>query len=112
MGKIYTGIFLFFFAISALYNFGTEDYVTFTVESKERIVTGSGDSTSSKWVIFTDIEVFKNVDTIFRFKFNSADIQGELKEGKTYNAKVYGWRIGFFSMYRNIIEVREVKGND
>ena len=39
---------------SAAYQLGTTSEVTFTVESKERVTTGSGDSQSSKYLVFTD----------------------------------------------------------
>lgn len=91
--------------ISALYNYGTSDNVDFTVRDRERIVTGSGESTSSKYLIFTEEgEVFENTDSWLRLKFNSSDVYGQLEEGEDYNCDVYGWRIPFFSMYRNIVD--------
>lgn len=91
---------------SALYNYGTEDEVTFTVTDKERIVESNGETTSSRYLIFTNGEVFENTDSLLRLKFNSADIQGQLREGDTYDATVYGWRVPFLSMNRNIVDVR------
>ena len=83
----------------------TADTATFTVTDKERIVTGSGGSVSSKYLVFTESETFENSDCLVRFKFGSSDLQGHLKEGQTYTAKVYGWRAPFLSMYRNIVSV-------
>ena len=71
--------------------------VTITVTDKERIVTSSGQSTSSKYLIFTSSEVFQNVDVLTYAKWDSSDIQGKLQKGKTYNVKVAGWRMPFFS---------------
>jgi Protein of unknown function (DUF1523) len=34
-------------------------------------------------------------------------VYGALDVGKTYQMKVYGWRIPFFSMYPNIVWVKE-----
>lgn len=86
------------------YTLGTQDTVTFTVEDKERITESNGDGgTTSKYLIFTDKETFENTDTMLHGKFNSSDVYGRLKEGKSYTCKVYGWRIGFFSSYRNIV---------
>ena len=87
--------------------FATQDELSFTVTDKERVVTGSGDSTSSKYLVFTDKEVFENTDCMVLFKFNSSDIYGALDVGKKYRAKVYGWRIPFLSSYRNIISVEK-----
>lgn len=80
----------------------TQETLELTVSEKERIVKND----NSKYLIFTDKGVFENTDTIFYFKFDSSDIYGEIKEGKTYQAKVYGFRIPIFSMYKNIIEIK------
>jgi hypothetical protein len=84
----------------------SEDTVQFTVTDKERIVTGTGDTLSSKYLVFTEQEVYENSDTLLFFKFSSSDLQGQLKAGDTYTAVVAGWRVPFMSMYRNIITVK------
>lgn len=91
--------------------FATQEQVSFTVSGKERVVTGQGDSISSKYLVFSDTETFKNSDCFVLLKFNSSDIYGRIEKGKTYNAKVYGFRIPFLSMYRNIISVSEAQSN-
>lgn len=83
----------------------TVDHVTLTVKHKERIVRGSGEHIHSKYLVFTDGEVFEDVDTMLFWKFDSSDIYGHLNEGQTYRAKVNGWRIPFLSAYRNIITI-------
>lgn len=71
--------------------------------------------TASKDVFMVDvryqngsIEVFQNRDAKWWLKFNSADIQARLQEGKTYRMTVTGWRVGFFSWFRNIVSATEV----
>lgn len=86
------------------YTYGTKDYVTVKIKKMERI---HGEK-SGKYLIFTENEVFQNTDSILYGKFNSSDLYGSLEAGKTYKLKVYGWRIRFLSMYRNIITVDEV----
>ena len=82
--------------------------LTINVKNKD-ITTGStGKQTESKYLIFTDKEVFEESDEMFRGKFNSSDIYNELEPGKTYQVKVIGFRIPFLSMYRNIIEVEPI----
>ena len=54
-------------------------------------------------------EVFHNGDSLVKWKFNSSDMQAELKEGSTYDAVVTGWRIPFLSWYRKVISVNEVQ---
>lgn len=83
------------------------DEVTITVTEKERVVKGSGDGVESKYMIFTEDEVFENTDDLFFLKFKSSDLNKDLKVDSTYNVKVVGWRIGFLSSYRNIVKVLE-----
>ncbi len=84
----------------------TATTVTVIIEDKERITTGSGENISSKFLVYTDGEVLENTDSWVFTKFDSADIQGALKPGKTYNIEVAGWRIPFLSWYRNIIRIK------
>lgn len=82
---------------------------TVTVTDKDRIVNGG----SSKYLVYTEdmhgnTIVFENVDSNIRFKYNSSDIQGQLKIGHTYRLTVVGYRIPFLSMYENIIKIQEV----
>ena len=91
--------------LGALYNYGTKDTVDITIKSKERYIKG-GNTTISYWLVFTEKEVFKNSDTFWYWKFNSSDLQNELEIGQTYKVMVYGWRIPFFSMYRNIVKIK------
>lgn len=94
---------LFALVFPFYYAYGTDTYTTFTVNRMERVVTQD----SSKYLVFTDSEVFENTDSLLYWKFNSSDVYGQLEIGKTYKARVYGWRIKFLSNYRNIIEIKE-----
>ncbi len=98
-------------AISIPFNFNDHSYII-TVTDKERVVSGSGENTSSKYLIFGDTPdgtpvVFENTDTFLRFKFNSSNIQGSLKEGHTYKITVVGIRVPLMSMYETILKVEE-----
>ena len=77
--------------------------INITIIDKERITTGSGETISSQFIIYTDNEVFENTDSWLYLKFNSADFQNKLQINETYRVRVAGWRIPFFSSYRNII---------
>lgn len=90
------------FGYTGFYYMSSET-IEITVKDKERITTGSGESISSKFIIYTENEVFENTDSWIFGKFNSADYQNKLEVGKTYKVKVAGWRVPFFSMYRNIV---------
>ena len=96
-----------------IFNFNDTKY-TITITDKERIYTGSSGSSSSKYLIFGDDQngnslVFENTDCFIRGKWNSSNIQGQLKVGNTYKVTVVGYRIAFFSMYQNIIKIEEVR---
>lgn len=48
-------------------------------------------------------EVLQNVDSLWWWKWNSADYQAALQPGGRYHFTVFGWRWPLFSMFRNII---------
>lgn len=52
------------------------------------------------------IRTFENKDSTLEWKFNSADIQGKLEYGKRCTVETYGFRIPFFSMFENIVDVQ------
>ncbi len=85
----------------------SSETINITVKEKERAVTGSGNSMSSKFLVYCEGEVFENTDSWMFFKFNSSDLENELEAGKTYTVTVAGWRIPFWSSYRNIIEIHD-----
>jgi hypothetical protein len=100
------GIFLLMIGVQAV-KYATVTDVVVTVTEKERIVESNGKHTTSKYLVFTENEVFENVDDMIPFfKFNSSDIQGKLHVGETYKLTVWGWRINFLSSYRNILNVQ------
>ena len=78
-----------------------EHQVTAKVLDKERVVKDQ----SSYYLIYTDNETFTIQDTLIKGQWSSSDIYGHVEEGQEYKFTVYGIRSGFFSMYRNIINV-------
>jgi len=83
----------------------TVDHVIAVVEKSERVCTGGQDGTC-KYLVFTNKGVFENTDTIWFLKYGSSDVYAQLKPGHTYQLKVTGWRVPFFSWYRNIISAQ------
>lgn len=76
-----------------------------TIKDKDRIMDGD----SSRYLIWTEEgEVFENTDQLMVGKFNSSDIQGQLKVGNKYHCSTIGIRNQFFSWYRNIYDCVEV----
>ena len=92
------GILALVIVVPASY-YTTEATIVVTVSDKERIVTKE----SSYYLVYTDKETFKNSDDFFYGKWGSSDLQGKLKPETSYRLKVIGWRVPFFSWYRNII---------
>lgn len=81
-----------------------------TVTGKEHVTKGDG----SDYLIFcqtTDKKtlVLRNSDNMFRGKYNSSDLYGEIEEGKNYHVNVVGYRVQFLDWYENILSLEEVE---
>jgi hypothetical protein len=84
------------------------EYKDVIIEDKERITKSDGDGgIDSYYLIYTNKGVFKNEDSFIHFKFNSSDYQNELRIGEKYDIKVNWFRFSFFSMYENVLEIKE-----
>ena len=113
----FTAIALVVIAVIAVpvINFSNDHTYTVTITDKERVTTQSDkDNISSKYLIYGEDEngktyVFEDTDTLFRWKFNSSDVYGALKEGETYELTVIGFRVHIFNWYENIIDFKAVK---
>lgn len=96
-------------------NFTNDHAYTVTITDKERVTTQVAEGqTDSKYLIYGEDEngktyVFEDTDTLFRWKFNSSDVFGALKEGETYELTVIGFRVHIFNWYENIIDFKAVK---
>lgn len=85
---------------------------TVTVTDKDRV--RNKDDDGSKYLVYADdlngkSMVFENTDSLLRWKWNSSNVQGSLKEGNTYKITVVGYRVPIFSMYENIIKVEKIE---
>jgi hypothetical protein len=95
---------------SLYYQTTGKETVRAMVTDKERQVSSDGEGgPTSKYIVFTDKEVFENSDSMIRGKWRSSDVQGKLHAGCTYDFNVYGFRNGPFSIYRNIVDATHVK---
>ena len=97
---IFITIFVLALGGSLLYR-STAETVEITVIEKERVISND----ASKYLIFTEDEVFENTDTFVFLKFNSSDLHRDLRVDETYTVTVVGWRIPVLSLYRNIIRI-------
>ena len=96
-------------------SFRNDHAYTVTITDKERVTTQVAEGqTDSKYLIYGEDEngktyFFEDTDTLFRWKFNSSDVFGALKEGETYELTVIGFRVHIFNWYENIIDFKAVK---
>lgn len=88
------------FSTPAIIHFSTQEQIEFTVKRQEVFYQDE----KTKYLIFTDKEVFENTDSLFAWKFDSSDLQSQLEAGKRCKAVVTGIRIPFLSSCRNILE--------
>jgi hypothetical protein len=89
--------------VSCVKNLSTSQ-VSFKVTGKERVA----ENKSGKYLVFTDKTTFSIEDTWIHWRWDSSDFYGKIQIGKTYEAKVQGWRVPFMSWYQNLITVTEV----
>ena len=78
-----------------------------TVCDKGSVQTGSGDSRSHEYRVYTSGQTYTVKDYYGSegTRFNSADIYGRIQVGETYIFKSYGYRIPWMSSFWNITEV-------
>jgi len=76
-----------------------------------RITDAQMTKVDGKFMIATEYRPFVNYDAKYRFKFNSGTVQNDAIKlrGKTVRIKKYGWRLPIFSMYENVVKIKEVK---
>jgi len=98
-------LFSIIFGVGYAYQKTTVETVNITVIDKQRV---SYDS-KSKYIIFADEESFENTDSLYHSKHDSSDIYSHFHIGCSYEISVYGKRIPFLSMYRNIIKITKVE---
>jgi len=97
-------------AATPVLHYTTMDTATFTVDHRERVTSRTSEGNSSaRYMVWAQYEngtseVFENTDSLLSLKFNSADLQGLMKEGSVCQATVNGFRFPFLSMNRNIID--------
>jgi hypothetical protein len=75
-----------------------------TVTGKESVRTGE----SNQYRVYTSCGTIVVEDALVIGRFDSADVYGAIQPGKAYRFKTGGYRVGFLSMFPNLIEVKQV----
>ena len=93
------------FILLLLYSY----FIADTVET--RITDAQMTKVDGRFMIATEYRPFVNYDAGYRFKFDSGTVQNDAirMKGKPVRIRKYGWRIPFFSMYENIVSIKEVR---
>ena len=66
---------------------------------------------NSTYMIYTESGVYTLEDELFYGNFRSSDWYGQIHVDSTYQFKVIGYRLGFFSMYPNIVRFNATTDN-
>lgn len=106
--SLYTGmwivvvlVIIFSAVVSYQKHYSNPHWETITVTEKN-INPGHGKSSSEKWLVYTENEVYCITDLFFVGFFTSSDVYNHIKVGKTYKVYVSGKRMPFFSGYKVI----------
>ena len=67
--------------------------------------------TDDFYIILDNKKVIANTDLIFKGKFNSADIQAQLKVGEKVKVKTIGYRIPFLNFYPKLYEIEKLESD-
>jgi hypothetical protein len=92
--------------IGPLKSYTKHKHSTITVNDKQRVCD------SGRYLIYTDKNTYRVSDSIlFAGRTTSSDFYGRLRVCDRYDITTYGWRIGVFNEYENIISATDL-GHD
>lgn len=89
-----------------------EPFLTETEEVITVINTERWSNEEGKYFIFTDNEVFININDYYHNKDNADELYTQFKPGYTYRVKVVGVYIPFLPRFRNIINILGYSTNE
>ncbi len=89
-----------------------EPFLTKTEEVITITATERWGNEAGKYFIFTDDEVFANVNNYYHNKDNSDELFKLFKLGYTYRVTVVGVYLPFLPRFRNIINIIEYSTNE
>lgn len=89
----------------AYYN--NENTFTTKVRDKERVTTSDSDGhIKSFYLVYTDNGTYSLKDELLYGNFRSSDLYGKIVRDSTYEITTVGFRVGFLSMYPNIVKIK------
>lgn len=100
VGIIIIGIGLIVAPIVLQYNHKQEFEGKITDKYNKR----DGDS-DKFYIVLDDKTVIQNSDLLFKGRFNSSDVQAQIKKGQEVKIKTIGYRIPFLSMYPQMYSI-------
>ena len=91
--------------VLVLYSFFIPDTI------RTRITDAQLTKVDGYFMIATEYRPLVNHDAKYRFKFNSGNVQNEAirLRGKEVMIRKYGWRIPLFSMYENVVSIKQAR---
>jgi hypothetical protein len=87
-------------------------YSYFITDSiRTRVTDAQFTKVAGYFMIATESRPFVNHDAKYRFKFDSGTIQNDAirLKGREVMIRKYGWRIPLFSMYENVVSIKEAR---
>lgn len=93
------------FIVILLYSYFVSDTI------RTRITDAQMTKVDGRFMIATEYRPFVNYEAKYRLKVNAGTIQNEAirLKGREVLIKKYGWRIPLFSLYENVVSIKEVK---
>jgi len=78
---------------------------------RTRITDAQLTMVGENFMIATESRPLVNHDATYRFKFDSGNVQNEAirLKGKEVMIRKYGWRIPMFSMYENVVSIKQIR---
>ena len=93
------------FIVMILWSYFIPDTIT------TKITDAQMTKVDGRFMIATEYRPLVNHDAKYRFKFDSGNIQNEAirLKGREVLIRKYGWRIPVFSMYENVVSIKEAR---
>ena len=92
-------------AVLVLYSYFIPDTI------RTRVTDAQLTKVDGYFMIATEYRPLVNHDAKYRLKFDSGNVQNEAirLKGKEVMIRKYGWRIPLFSMYENVVSIKQAE---